>query len=151
MNVTHRVALVTGAGGGIGRGIALALARRGCHLALADLDPVGLAQTAALGVRVSTHGSGVGVLVVYPGGVATGIVRNARAAASLSPAQAEKQRAAQQKLLRLSPAKAGELIVQGIERDRARLVIGTSARLAALLERLLPVSHWQVIQTVFRR
>ena len=54
MKLRDRVAVVTGAGGGIGRAIALALARRGCHLALADIDGAGLAETArqaeALGV-----------------------------------------------------------------------------------------------------
>jgi NAD(P)-dependent dehydrogenase (short-subunit alcohol dehydrogenase family) len=48
---------VTGAAGGIGRGIAVSLARRGCNLALADLDEAGMAETAALtrGIRVSRH------------------------------------------------------------------------------------------------
>lgn len=57
MNLTERVAVITGAGGGIGRGIALALARRGCHLALADINSAGLAETAAMirGAQVTTY------------------------------------------------------------------------------------------------
>lgn len=57
MNLTERVAVVTGAGGGIGRGIALALSRRGCHLALADISPSGLAETAGMirGCHATTH------------------------------------------------------------------------------------------------
>jgi NAD(P)-dependent dehydrogenase (short-subunit alcohol dehydrogenase family) len=42
------VAIVTGAGAGIGRASALEFARRGYTLALADLDAAGLAQTQAL-------------------------------------------------------------------------------------------------------
>lgn len=40
MDLMNRVALVTGARGGVGRGIALALAEAGCHIALADGGPV---------------------------------------------------------------------------------------------------------------
>ena len=51
------VAVVTGAASGIGAALSAALAARGCHLALVDRDPVGLASTAAncRGVAVSTH------------------------------------------------------------------------------------------------
>jgi NAD(P)-dependent dehydrogenase (short-subunit alcohol dehydrogenase family) len=42
-----RTAVVTGSAGGIGRAIAVSLARRGCHLALADIDDAALAETAA--------------------------------------------------------------------------------------------------------
>ena len=45
MNLTNKVALVTGAGSGIGQAIALSLARRGCHLALVDINPQTLEQT----------------------------------------------------------------------------------------------------------
>jgi NAD(P)-dependent dehydrogenase (short-subunit alcohol dehydrogenase family) len=40
-------AVVTGAAGGIGRAIAVSLARRSCHLALADIDDAALAHAAA--------------------------------------------------------------------------------------------------------
>ncbi|NYI46630.1 short-subunit dehydrogenase [Nocardioides aromaticivorans] len=54
-----RVAVVTGAGSGIGRVTAQRLAARGCHLALVDLRAEGLAETARLveahGRRATTH------------------------------------------------------------------------------------------------
>jgi NAD(P)-dependent dehydrogenase (short-subunit alcohol dehydrogenase family) len=43
-----KVAAITGAGSGIGRGLALELADRGCRLALSDIDDAGLAETVAL-------------------------------------------------------------------------------------------------------
>ncbi len=48
MNLKSRVAVVTGAASGIGRAIAVSLARRGCALALADIDEDGLAETRRL-------------------------------------------------------------------------------------------------------
>ncbi|MGH9085794.1 MAG: SDR family NAD(P)-dependent oxidoreductase [Acidimicrobiales bacterium] len=54
-----RVAAITGAGSGIGRALARELAGRGAHLALSDVDEVGLAETVALcegaGVKVTSQ------------------------------------------------------------------------------------------------
>src|SRR5690606_3303446 len=46
-NFENKVAAITGAGSGIGRGLAYELAQRGAQLALSDVDEVGLAETAA--------------------------------------------------------------------------------------------------------
>lgn len=50
----NSVAVVTGAASGIGKGLVLALAKRGCNLVLADIDGIGLEQVqtevCALGV-----------------------------------------------------------------------------------------------------
>lgn len=43
-----KVAIVTGAGSGIGRALARAFAHKGCRLALADIDGRSLAETAAM-------------------------------------------------------------------------------------------------------
>lgn len=58
MMMSGRTAVVTGAASGIGRAIAVSLARRGCHLALADVDEAGMVATAeALNkdARVTRH------------------------------------------------------------------------------------------------
>ncbi len=54
----NRTAAVTGAASGIGRMLAVNLAKEGCSLALADINAPGLQETAKLigdGVKVTTH------------------------------------------------------------------------------------------------
>lgn len=257
-----KTAVITGAGGGIGRAIAVSLARRGCNLALADINEAGMEETAhALsGVRVTCHrldvtdrvaiaafpseiatmhpgvdllvnnagvalagtfeqlseaeyewlidinfwgvvrmtraflptlhrsgdawitnlsslfglvappgqsaysaskfavrgfseslrhelaSSGIGITVVHPGGVRTSIASSARQADAMPLAQHEKQKASFQRMLRLPPERAGEIIVQAIEQRRARVLVGTDAKITSLIERLAPVSYWKLLR-----
>lgn len=58
-DLNRRVAVVTGAGGGIGRALCVALAKRGSNLALVDISQAALQGTAdavaRTGVKVSQH------------------------------------------------------------------------------------------------
>jgi len=263
MNLANRTAVITGAGSGIGRAVAVALARRGCHLALADINQAGLLETLHMvrteGLRVSSHlldvsdreqvaafpalvldehpgvdvlvnnagvalggtfaevsdedfewlfginfwgvlrmtrafmpllqasddarlvnlssvygivapagqsaysaskfavrgfsealrhelaGSTIGVTVVHPGGVATSIADNARIPAGADPVEVARRRAVQNKLLRMPPARAGEIIARGIERRKKRVLVGMDAEAVSLLARILPVAYWAVL------
>ncbi len=59
MQLKDKTAVVTGAAGGIGRATAISLAKRGCHVAIADINAEGLNETARLlaayPVIVSSH------------------------------------------------------------------------------------------------
>jgi short-subunit dehydrogenase len=59
LDLSGKTAVVTGAGSGIGRALALGLAARGCHLALSDIRPATLeplaAELAPRGLRISCH------------------------------------------------------------------------------------------------
>lgn len=263
MQLQGKVAVVTGAGSGIGRAVAQALAQRGCHLALADRNQEGLAETAALpelnSVKVSLHtldvadrdavaafpqtvlahhdridllvnnagvalagsfeqvsetdfdwvmainfhgvvrmtraflpllhrsddarivnisslfglisppgqsaysaskfavrgfsnalrhelaDSRVGVTVVHPGGIATSIARNARVSADIPQAQMQERLANSQKMLRMPPPKSADIIVRGIEKRSARVLVGSDAVVMSWLERLFPVRYWNLL------
>lgn len=65
MSLKNRITVITGAASGIGRAIAISLARRGANLALADVNDSGLSETArlaqaaqndpAIAVRITQH------------------------------------------------------------------------------------------------
>jgi len=269
MSLANRTAVITGAGSGIGRAIAQSLARRGCHLALADINGAALSESARLlmtkGIRVSRHeidvanreavaklpqavaaehggtdllfnnagvalagsfaeiserdfewlfeinfwavvrltrlfmpllkasddarivnlsslfglisppgqtayaaskfavrgfsnalrfelaGSNLGVTVVHPGGVATKIADSARRPAGISNADLMQQIERARRALTMPPTKAGEIIVDAVERRAARVLVGKDARMMALLERLAPVSYWTILGPLLRR
>jgi hypothetical protein len=87
----------------------------------------------------------VGVSVVHPGGVATAIARNARVSPGLAADEVRGRLALAEKLLRMPPAEAGEIIVRGVEKRRARILVGRDAMFICLLERLAPVHYWRLL------
>ena len=83
----------------------------------------------------------IGVTTVHPGGVATSIAKNARAAKDIPPDVLARQMKGWNRMLRLSPDVAAETILRAIERRRARVLVGNDAKMAALVERLFPTSY----------
>jgi len=262
MKVKGKVAFITGAGSGIGRAIANSLAKRGCHLALVDINQVNLEQTAdelkQYNVEISTlvldvtdkeavktvpqwvineHGgidlvvnnagiaaggtflmlseadfdkvmeinfhaivritraflpsllqreearivnisslfglispaeqtaysaskfavrgfsnalrheletTSVGISVVHPGGIATKIAESALKPEGATEEEVIKKIADAKRLLRMHPAKAGEIIVEGIEKNKPRIIVGMDAKILSIIERLIPSGYWKI-------
>jgi short-subunit dehydrogenase len=96
-------------------------------------------------LRYELQGSTIGLTVVHPGGVATSIARHARKPADVSAAEAEQALARFEKMLRMPPEKAAEIIVAGVARGKARILVGVDAKFCALIERLMPVSYWNLL------
>jgi NADP-dependent 3-hydroxy acid dehydrogenase YdfG len=85
-------------------------------------------------------GHPVGVTVVHPGGIKTAIARNARVSA-----REDKERTARlfdEKLAKMTPERAAEIIVRGVLHNRARVLVGLDAHAVHHLAKLTG-SHYQ--------
>ena len=94
-------------------------------------------QMAASPVRLS---------VVHPGGIATNIARNSRIGTGMT----DNARRAQSierfdAVAKTTPAAAALRIIQGIEKNQPRILIGGDARYMDLLQRFRPASYWAVL------
>jgi short-subunit dehydrogenase len=94
-------------------------------------------QMAASPVRLS---------VVHPGGVATNIARSSRSGSGMT----DNARRAQSierfdAVARTTPAAAALRIIEGIEKNQPRILIGNDARFMDLLQRFRPATYWAVL------
>jgi short-subunit dehydrogenase len=93
--------------------------------------------------ELEASGSRIGVTLVHPGGVRTAISENARLAQGLDASEVQRERANWRRLLVLEPAQAAEIIAIGIERRSPRVLVGSDAKGAAIVQRLFPVTYWK--------
>src|SRR5215510_1288446 len=84
--------------------------------------------------------SKIKVTSVHPGGIRTSIAENARASAATRDEDKVYARERFNQLARTSPAKAAKVIVTGIRRNKARILIGGDAYRIDFFQRLIPVS-----------
>lgn len=104
-----------------------------------------------MALRNELSGSGMLVVTVHPGGVATSIAANAREPKGLSEQEREKHRKLWARHLKMSPEQAAAIIVGGIERRKTRILVGSDARVAALAERIAPVSYGRLLKALSPR
>jgi short-subunit dehydrogenase len=82
-------------------------------------------MTEALREEMLIARTGVGVTAVHPGGIKTAIARNARTSAKED--QAATAKFFDEKLAKTTPEKAAEVIIRGIEKKQARVLVGMDA------------------------
>ena len=97
-------------------------------------------------LRSELEGTGVGVSVVHPGGVATAIGENPAVLAKLPEAEREEHVRRSRALLTMPPDRAARIILAGVERGRPRIIVGNDARMGIMLQRLAPNRYWRIAQ-----
>jgi NADP-dependent 3-hydroxy acid dehydrogenase YdfG len=104
-------------------------------------------------LRQELRGTGVRAVTVHPGGIKTNIARNARVRSDpfglgRSP---EEIAAAFEVNFRTTPEKAAAVIHHGVERGKARILIGPDAHLVDVLTRIAPTHYFDLAAPVMER
>ncbi len=102
-------------------------------------------------LRAELSGTNVAVCLVYPGGIATSIARNARTPKTISLEESERYQRQWSKMLKMPPHEAAAIIMRGMRHRKARILVGKDAKIAALAERLAPVSYGKLLRALAGR
>ncbi len=100
-------------------------------------------MTEALREEMLIAGHPVGVTCVHPGGIKTAIVRNARVSDQEDKAATAKL--FDEKLARMTPDRAAEIIVKGILSNKARVLVGLDAHAVHTLAKFTGSRYQDII------
>lgn len=91
---------------------------------------------------------GIGVSTIFPGGVKTNIAANAKIGEGVSRKEAKKDEKSFEANLTMTPEYAAEIIVNGIEKRKVRILIGSSTKFLDFMTRLMPVKYEFLLKLV---
>ena len=106
-------------------------------------------MTEALREEMLIAGHPVGVTAVHPGGIKTAIARNARVSAKESKDKTAKL--FDEKLAKMTPERAAEIIITGILKNRARVLVGLDAHAVHTFAKLLGSRYQDVVAHTSKR
>ena len=110
--------------------------------------------TEALRQELDMDACGVSASCVHPGGIKTNIAKTARMNDSLSKVTGQDADTARSQfhdqLLRTTPEKAAEVILNGVRRNQRRILIGGDAVASDLMQRSLPALYQRLVVTTMR-
>jgi NAD(P)-dependent dehydrogenase (short-subunit alcohol dehydrogenase family) len=104
-------------------------------------------------LRQELRGTGVSAVTVHPGGIQTNIARNARVRKDPEGKGRSREQLVSEfeSILMTTPDKAAAVIVSGVERGKARILIGPDAYLFDTLARVAPTHYYDLIVAAERR
>lgn len=95
---------------------------------------------------ISKHN--VSATCVHPGGIKTNIAKNARMNSSvgeLTGGDAEKARQQFDAMFMTTPEKAAKVILQGVNKNKRRVLIGPDAKVLDIMQRSLPMAYQRLV------
>jgi NADP-dependent 3-hydroxy acid dehydrogenase YdfG len=101
-------------------------------------------------LRHELRGTGVTAVTVHPGGVDTNIVRNARIRTVPDGPSLDQMAEQFAAVTMTEPGKAAEVIHRGVERGKARILIGPDAHLFDILSRVAPTRCYDFVASFSR-
>lgn len=105
--------------------------------------------TEALREEMLIAGHNVGVTSVHPGGIKTAIARNARVSDKEDKAATAKL--FDEKLAKMTPERAAEIIVRGITRNQARVLVGIDAHALHNFQKFTGSRYEDIVALVSKR
>ena len=104
-------------------------------------------------LRQELRGTGVSAVTVHPGGIRTNIARNARIRKDPDGlGRSHEQMAADFEAITMTtPDKAAEIICRGVERGKARILVGPDAYVFDALARVAPTHYYDVMAQFEKR
>ena len=92
----------------------------------------------------------VGVSCVQPGGVKTNIVKSSRYVAADNNAPTKEEFMTQfEEMANLTSEQAAEQILRGVLANKAQILVGRDAKMAAVIERIAPVGYLKLLSRVW--
>ncbi|TCB50524.1 SDR family NAD(P)-dependent oxidoreductase [Acinetobacter terrestris] len=103
--------------------------------------------TESLRQELDMENCGVSALCVHPGGIRTNIANAAKMNDSIRTLgmHPEKSAKAFNKLLRCPPEEAARQIIEAVQKDKRRLLIGNDAKAVDLMQRILPTGYQRIM------
>jgi NADP-dependent 3-hydroxy acid dehydrogenase YdfG len=105
--------------------------------------------TEALRQEMILAGHPVKVTTVHPGGIKTNIVRNMTAVDSIDKGDLAEN--FDKKLAKTSPQKAARIILDGVRKNRARVLVGSDAKVLDVIVRATGSGYQRMFSTVMSR
>jgi NADP-dependent 3-hydroxy acid dehydrogenase YdfG len=104
-------------------------------------------------LRQELRGTGVSAVNVHPGGITTNIARNARVRKDPEGrGRTHEQMAAEFEAITMTtPDKAAEIICRGVERGKARILVGPDAYVFDALARVAPTHYFDMVAPLEKR